>query len=118
MNLSIDIQAKSDYLSCTITGEWVTNELKAFIDTLSAELKKRRCSRIFADLSLVSGPPPEMDRFYLGEYIASVLRKVKIAIVYKKVFKNKFFEDTAVNRGALIKVFPNKPAALQWLLTK
>ena len=118
MNLSIDIRAESGYMACTITGKWVTKELKAFIDTVSAEAKKRRSNRILADMSLVSGPPPEMDRFQLGEYIASVLRNVKIAIVYQKVFKNKFFEDTAVNRGALLMVFPDKPTALQWLLTK
>ncbi|MGD0038585.1 MAG: hypothetical protein ABSC53_14965 [Bacteroidota bacterium] len=121
MNFSIDIQAESGYMACTITGKWVTKELIAFIDTVSAKVKKRKkrgSTRILADMSLVSGPPPEMDRFQLGEYIASVLRNVKIAIVYQKVFKNKFFEDTAVNRGALLRVFPDKPAALQWLLIK
>jgi hypothetical protein len=116
MNLSIDIQEESGYLACTITGKWITDELKNFINTLSAELKKRGYSRILADMSLVSGPPPEMDRFNLGKYVASVLCNVKIAIVYRKVFTNKFFEDTAVNRGALIKVFPDKQTALQWLM--
>ena len=118
MNLSIDFQSESDYLACTVTGKWITDELKAFIDTVPAEIKNYRCSRVLADLSLVSGPPPEMDRFDLGEYIASVLRNVKIAIVYQKVFKNKFFENTAINRGAWLKVFPDKSAAIHWLLAK
>ena len=117
MNLSIDIHSESGYLACTITGEWATDELKAFLETLSNELKKRGCSRIFADMSQVSGPPQEMDRFYLGKYVAFGLHNIKIAIVYKKVLKNKFFEDTAANRGAWIMVFPDKPKALQWLLT-
>jgi len=118
MNLSIDDQTEPGYLACTITGKWVTNELKAFIDTISIELKKRGCSLLFADLSQVSGPPPEMDRFNVGKYVASVSGNVKIAVVYHKVFKDKFFEDTAVNRGATVKVFPDKLAALQWLLKK
>ena len=116
MNLSIDTQEESNYLVCTVTGEWVTDELRSFIDTVSAEVKERGCSRILADMSLVSGPPPEMDRFDVGEYVASVLGHVKTAIVYRKVYTNKFFEDTAVNRGAWIKVFPDKQAAMQWLI--
>jgi hypothetical protein len=118
MNLSIDFQSESGYLACTIIGKWVTGELKAFIDSVSAEQKKRKCNYVLADMSLVSGPPPEMDRFDIGEYIASVLRNVKIAIVYRKVFKNKFFEDTAINRGAWLRVFSDKSDALHWLLAK
>ena len=118
MNLSIDIQEDSGYLVCTITGKWVTDELKSFIDTLSAELKKRGCSRILADMSLVSGPPPEMDRYHLGKHVASVLRGVKTAIIYRKVYANNFFEDTAVNRGAWVRVFPDKQTALQWLFNE
>lgn len=57
-----------------------------------------------------------MDRFLIGEYLASVLRGIKMAIVYKKIYANKFFEDTAVNRGASIKVFPDQETALQWLM--
>ena len=79
MNLSIDIESGSGYMACTITGKWVKDELKAFAVTVSTELKKRGCSRILADLSRVSGgPPPEMDRFFLGEYVASVFSNVKL----------------------------------------
>jgi len=118
MNLSIDIQEGSNYLACTITGKWVTGELKNYTDTVYAELMKLGYKRLLADMSLVSGPPPEMDRFDMGKYIASALRGIKIAIVYRKVYANKFFEDAAVNRGALVSVFPDKQTALQWLLEK
>jgi len=116
MILSIDIQEESGYLACTITGKWVTDELKHYIDTMSAELTKRGCKRLLADMSMVIGPPPEMDRFDIGKYIASVLRGIRIAIVYRKVYVDKFFENTAVNRGALVKVFPEKQTALEWLM--
>jgi hypothetical protein len=116
MNLSIDIQEGSSYLACTVNGEWVSKELKDYIDTIYAEVMKLGHKRLLADLSLVSGPPPEMERFHMGEYIASALQGIKIAIVYRKVYANKFFEDTAVNRGAWVRVFPDKQTALQWLL--
>ncbi len=116
MNLSIDIQEESGYLACTITGKWVTDELKHYINTVSAELTKLGCKRLLVDMSLVSGPPPEMDRFDTGKYFASVLRGIRIAIVYRKVYANKLFENTAVNRGALVKVFPDQQTALHWLM--
>jgi hypothetical protein len=117
MKLSIDLQEDAGYLVCTVTGQWATDELKDYIETIHAELMTHGYRRILADMSLVSGPPPEMDRFYMGEYIASVFHGIKTAIVYKKIYANKFFEDTAVNRGALIKVFPDKETALQWLMS-
>ena len=116
MNLSIDAQEGSSYLACTVTGTWVTNELKNFTGTIHAELKKLGYKRLMADMSLVSGPPPDMDRFYMGEHLASVLSGIKIAIVYQKVYANNFFEDTAVNRRAQVRVFPDKQTALQWLI--
>jgi hypothetical protein len=116
MDFSIDAQEGSSYLACTIAGRWVTDELKKFTDTMSTELAKLGYRRILADLSLVTGPPPEMDRFYMGEYVASALSGVKVAIVYRKVYANKFFEDTAVNRGAWVRVFPDRQTALQWLI--
>ena len=116
MDLSIDMQEDPGYLLCTITGKWVTGELKSFIDTVSAEVTKRGHGRVLADMSLVSGPPPQMDRFNVGEYVGSALRGVKTAIVYRKVYADRFFEDTAVNRGAWVKVFPDKQTALQWLM--
>ena len=116
MNLSLDIHDGSGYLACTATGKWITEELKQFIDALSTDLGKGGYTRLLADLSGVKGPPPEMDRYYIGEYIASVLRGIKVAIVYQKVYTNTFFEDTAVNRGAYLKVFPDKDSARKWLM--
>jgi hypothetical protein len=115
MDLSMDTQEGSGYLSCTITGKWVTDELKNYADTIYAELTARGYRRLLADMSSVSGPPPELDRFSMGEYVASALLGIKVAIVYRKVYANNFFEDTAVNRGALLRVFPDKETALAWL---
>lgn len=116
MNLSIYPQEQPGCLFCSITGKWNTDELKSFIDNVSAEFRKRGDRRILADMSLVSGPPPEMDRFNIGQYLASVFRGVKLSIVYNKVYSGNFFEDTAVNRGAWVKVFSDKELALQWLM--
>jgi len=116
MDLSIDKQERSGYLTCTITGKWVTDDLKQYADTIGAELARRGHKRLLVDMATVVGPPPEIDRFYMGEYIASALRGIKVAIVYKKVYENKFFEDTAVNRGAYLMVFPDKETALTWLM--
>jgi hypothetical protein len=117
MKLSIDIQGDPGCLVCTVTGKWVTEELKTFIDTISCKMKTLGYKKILAEMSSVKGPPPEMDRFFMGEYVASVLRGAKVAIVYKKIYANRFFEDTAVNRGASVMVFPDRETALQWLMS-
>ena len=116
MDFSMDFHEGSGFLACAVTGKWVTEELKQYIASTFAELGKYGSKRLLADLSLVEGPPPEMDRFYMGEYIASTLRGIKVAVVYRKVYANTFFEDTAVNRGAHLKVFPDKDTALKWLM--
>jgi len=59
-----------------------------------------------------------MDRFFLGEYVASVFSNVKVAFVYKKVFKNKFFEDTAVIAAQGYGLPRQTGQLLQWLLTE
>jgi len=112
----MDLQIDNDCLACTITGQWVTAELKIFIDTIAEELKRRHCHRVLTDMASVIGPPPDLDRFDIGKYVASALPDIKVAIVYHKVLANTLFEDTAVNRGAEIKVFPDRESALQWIL--
>lgn len=37
MELSIDIKEDPGYLVCTVTGKWVTDELKTFIDTVHSK---------------------------------------------------------------------------------
>ena len=112
----MDVQEGSGYFVCTIAGKWNTDELTDFMDTVSSEVAQRKYKCILADMSRVVGPPLEMDRFHVGRYFASVFRGVKTAIIYRKVYSNRFFEDTAFNRGAWVKVFSDRPSALKWLL--
>ncbi len=116
MNLTIDHQAGLDYLACTVTGNWVTAELMRFVDTAAAEVKTRGYRRILADMSAVTGLPSELDRFFMGKHVAALLLGIKTAVIYNKVYADKFFEDTAVNRGAWIMIFSDKQAAMEWLL--
>jgi hypothetical protein len=115
MKMTVEDQTENGCLNITITGDWITAELKDFIDTVAVEMKRRNCNRLFADMSTIVGPPPDMDRFSTGKYIATTLNNIKIAIVYRKVLTNTFLEDTAVNRGAFLRVFPDKISAAKWL---
>lgn len=116
MGLSIDIQEEGGYLAITLVGEWALGELKDVAVVVAAESKSRGYSCVLVDASGVSESPPELDRFELGKQVASTLRGIKIAAVYRADYINKLFENTAVNRGASIGIFSDKLAALQWLM--
>ncbi len=116
MGFSVSLREGPGYLVLKITGEWNVDKLKNVADWSGAELKTRKDDRVLVDMSEVSGRPPDMDRFRLGEYVASTRRGVKVAVVFPKEHINRLFEDTAVNRGAWINVFGDEQAALEWLM--
>jgi hypothetical protein len=116
MRLSISTQEESGYLTIKAVGEWTLDDLKGLADTIATEAKNRGYNRVLVDVSKISGLPREFDRFLLGEYVASTLRGIKVAAVYRTEDINKFFENTAVNRGAWINVLADKQTALQWLM--
>ena len=75
-----------------------------------------RLNRILVDAFAVSPPDTEMQRFEFGEDLAKIFRlQFKVAILYKPEFTNRFAEDTAINRGARVRVFGDEAAALEWL---
>tara|TARA_R110002051_G_scaffold209392_3_gene275234 strand:- start:4065 stop:4412 length:348 start_codon:yes stop_codon:yes gene_type:complete len=62
---------------------------------------------------------PTIDRFFIGEKIAEVLRsKVKLAVVWPPIHMNKLTENVAVNRAAYMRMFVEPTEAKKWLLDK
>ncbi len=71
------------------------------------------------DIREKDGSIPEMDRFFLGEYIAKLnLNKwIKTAVIAKKEQINKFSETVAQNRGAQLYISSTEEDAYEWLLS-
>jgi hypothetical protein len=60
-----------------------------------------------------------MDRFFIAENIANLLRaRVKLAVVWPKQHINRFAETVAVNRGSSMIVVDTIDAAHRWLLSE
>jgi hypothetical protein len=117
MGLFVTATVEPGYLAFEITGDFVVEELKALAGTLADDVKNREYERVLVDTSKVSMISQEIDRFELGEYIASLARGKKLAVVDPTEFGNQLFENTAVNRGARMKVFADKKTAVQWLMS-
>ena len=117
-SLQIDIQEEEGYLSVNVSGSLSLKNLKELVDRVLAESKKRSHDLFLVDMLRTGPPENEMDRFDIGNYVASELRGVKIAVVYPQKYTNKFFENTAVNRGAHLLVFSEKERAVEWLFGK
>ena len=115
--LCIEIQQEKQYLNAQVSGKLSLENCQELIDIVASESKKRGCGLFLVDMLKTGPPATEMDRFYLGKYAASKFRQgPKVAFVYPQELINKFFENTAVNRGAIMLVVGNREEALTWLL--
>jgi hypothetical protein len=116
-SLSIEIQETDQHLVAIVSGKLTYGNTKELIDLLESESSKRGYDLFLVDMLQTGPPEKEIHRFYLGEYAASTLRKeLKVDIVYPEELINKFFENTAVNRGATLTVVSDRVEALSWLL--
>lgn len=107
-------------MTLVISGEYDRDEFLSYPKLILEECEKEKIYKIIVDGLKVRGTnAPTMDRFFMGEAIASLLRgKVKLAIVWPKEHINKFAETVAVNRGTSMKVVDTIDAAHEWLLSK
>ena len=72
--------------------------------------------KVLVDFSLVEGEPSITDRFVIGKEVAQLWRyKIQGAGVARGETINYVMENVAVNRGAHVKAFTTRQAALQWL---
>ncbi|MTI88963.1 MAG: hypothetical protein FH748_13465 [Balneolaceae bacterium] len=80
--LDIEIQEQEQYLIANVSGEWSLDRIKKMIDLVVSESKKREKNLFLLDM-LQTGPPrKEMDRFYIGEYVAFEFHPaLKVAVV-------------------------------------
>ena len=115
-SLHIEIQEEEQYLIANVSGALSLGNLKELVDIVETETKKRGYDLFLVDMLRTGPPEKEMDRFYIGEYVASKLRGLKVAAVYPEELINKFAENTAVNRGASLTVVGDREQAIKWLL--
>lgn len=116
MSILLEYKTSSGFLLVTFNGLWAKNDIEISVKEIGIEAEKQKTKRILLDLRGLSSPPSEMNRFYAGEILASVLGKYKIAGFAQADKINRFAENVAVNRGAHFKMFVTEADSIDWLI--
>jgi len=115
--ITIEYQEHPGYLHFRILGPYDFEDYQAAIRAMHAACSERAIRKSLIDITPIEGDIPQFDRYNLGIVFAGVWgREPKVAIMVPSAKINRFFENTAVNRQARVKVFPDEPSALVWLL--
>ena len=113
----VQFQEGPGYLIAEVSGPWDELNAMSQIDAIRDEANKRNHSRLLIDMRKVLPPKDQMSRFYTGKHVAKVLPPpFKVAAFAKSELINRFAEKIAVNRGAMIAVFSEEKAAIEWLM--
>lgn len=118
MKSSFCFTSNGTYLTLVISGQYDKEDFLSYPKLILEECEKQKGDKILVDGSNLRGTNiPNMDRFFIAENIANLLRhKVKLAVVWPKQHINKFAETVAVNRGISMIVVDTVDAAHRWLL--
>ncbi|HYL02687.1 MAG TPA: hypothetical protein VEU54_04650 [Steroidobacteraceae bacterium] len=111
------IEASDQYLRVTVKGTYGFGRSRRLIHAVRELSDRHHLRRILADVTGVTGVPPDIDRFELGERIAEVFGSTHtLAVIAREEAVNRLAETVAQNRGAALRVFLTEQEALTWLL--
>jgi hypothetical protein len=116
-NYKLAIEANREYLRVTAKGTYGFGRTRRLIYVVRESSDGHQLRRVLVDLTGVTGQPPDIDRFELGERLAQVFGSTHtLAIIGRKESVNRLAETVAQNRGAALRVFFTERDALTWLL--
>ncbi len=107
---------QSDHLTVVLTGRMALAPLLEAIRQLGELTRAHGDSRLLFDLLELEGEMPFVGQVQVGEQVAQSLAhlaKVASLVVPDKVTRTS--EKVARSRGAQLRIFDNRPAALAWL---
>jgi hypothetical protein len=125
MRFRLTIEHADGYLRFEVSGERVPGELTAeMLEVWSRVAEACRASGVdrVIGINRLTGPVPTLEAFQIGEQVPRVLgpsvRKLAFVVLggEEAVRANQFFENVAVNRGLMGRVFDDEAAALDWLV--
>lgn len=111
------IEPKGEYLRVTATGTYAYGRTRRLIYVVRESSDDHQLRRVLVDFTGVTGQPPDIDRFELGERLAQVFGSAHtLAIIGRPESVNRLAETVAQNRGVAMRVFFSERDALAWLL--
>ena len=107
---------KGDYLLVEVSEPFTLDLFLGIIHEVAERCDRDGLEKALIDFSQVIPDPSIMDRYIVGSEIARVWRnKIQGAGVARGETINYVMENVAVNRGANVKAFTTRQAALKWL---
>lgn len=117
MDVELTFETRMYYLYVKGRGPSDLDSTRRALTLIEEQARQARLTRILIDARDVEPPRRELDRFFLGEYVAELFgARYRIAVVYQADRINKFAENTAVNRGANLLVAAEEDSAMKWLM--
>jgi hypothetical protein len=105
-----------DYLLVEAGGTYSLKYMLATIHEVAEHCRRENLNKVLVDLRTMQGNPNIFERYLLGiEIVRAWGQGIRAAIVVRAEITNRMTENTAVNRGAQIRVKTSTAEALQWL---
>lgn len=105
-----------DYLWVEAGGTFSLKYMLSTIHEVAERCRKENLNKVLIDVRSLNGSPNIFERYLLGLEIARTWGQgLKAAILVRAEIHNRMTENTAVNRGARVRVKTSLGEALEWL---
>jgi len=120
MPYNLEIKREKDFLFAIIKGNRTSESIKNATKEICENCINNQCTKVLVDVRDFKDHISTMNTFDLASVeLPDIIRKSieKVAILDMEVFEKgqKFFENVAVNRGHVVKIFTDINDAKQWL---
>lgn len=115
----ITLTEHPDYLEARLQATSSADHILLQFQQLLAHCVVQKPSRVFADLTAITGKFSTLDRYDLGKLgagFAPYVARVAVLGTSEFVDPQKFGVQVAKNRGLNVEIFVDRAAALAWLL--
>ena len=111
-------EKKENYLLVKLSGVYEFDSLINELVTMLIEINNRSLKNLFVDCSCLNlDKLTGMERYYIGEKISELFtgpNLTDIAVLCDEMYYNRFLENTAYNRGALIHIYTDREDIKKW----
>ena len=118
MTLQVEIKKRDNFLYAVLSGDFNLGQIKDIFKEILEENYRHNLSRILIDARKMTGSISTMARYNMATWAVLHMRSlVKVAWLGRRdqMYKDRFAENVAINRGARVKVTTDMEEAFQWL---
>ena len=118
VQMKLHMEPREGYFLAEFSGKASLEDSINSIDTVFAACREHGAACLLVDVRGIEGSSSVTDRYHLGAHLAkSAMRAVRTALLCREDqwMPDRPLENTAVNRGALLKTTARLDEALAWL---